>query len=635
MFPDSDPRGAILTHMPDNAQSVGSIRLPFELGPWRSPHAREWQAAYDDALNTLRRAGVPIYGVLEAGLAHGQVGSAPWRTQFASHAAAVVARYDSMVTAFEVLPAPNRPGPDGGPLVPPALFARTLGQVYAYVKNTGGRRGTMLVAGAVVLAWDGAKYLAQVLGRGPSLQSWRRSQAVLGAPLPFDAVAIWPTLNDTSGVTAASQINDEVAGILAGVRGIDGIGDKPLFISGVYWAASTDPQNPPSAVNAAVVEPMGARSDVRLAIQTPAFLGPICDIRPDAPAPVVGQPALFTLPPRPLHAGEDVPIADSFDFPVGPRGLPQPPSSFHTATVLADPAYHADPRFQGAWHTGEDWNGPGACDEDLGTPVYAAANGIVTAAGYYVPAWGRIIVIQHTLPGGAKVWTQYAHLRERLVNVGAVVTKGQQIGSMGKGAYDSAFCAHLHFEVRSSDLRPDIWFPYVRDRDWVLANYLSPSQFVRAHHSGRRADEPGIIVAPSATPGDQGRFTRSDTPNWLTSVYGWNGSSFYTYGSTTEEEWAEWTPKLPGPGRYDVQVWVPGFHATTRNARYTVTHAGGESEVAVNQNDVYDAWVSLGEFDFAEGRASVRLSDNTGEADSARMEVAFDAVRWLPAAASH
>ena len=63
--------------MPDNAQTVGSIRLPFELGPWRSPHAREWQAAYDDAIYTLRRAGVPIYGVLEPGLAHGQVRNGP------------------------------------------------------------------------------------------------------------------------------------------------------------------------------------------------------------------------------------------------------------------------------------------------------------------------------------------------------------------------------------------------------------------------------------------------------------------------------------------------------------------------------------------------------------------------------
>ena len=620
--------------MPDTVQSAGSIRLPFELGPWRSPRAREWQAAYDDAIYTLRRAGLSIYGVLEPGLAHGQIGGAPWRAQFASHAAAVVARYASLIPAFEVLPAPNRPGPQGEPLVPPALFARTLGQVYASVKNAPERREVLLVAGAIVLACDGAKYLAQVLGRGPGLQSWRLAQAALNAPLPFDAVAIWPTLNDTSTVTAASQVNDEVVATLAGLRDVVGVADKPLFISGVYWAGEADPADAGAAVTAAVVEPMAQRSDIRLAIQTPAFLGPVCDLRPDAPAPVVGQPALFALPAQ-AAAREDAPTVDAFDFPVGPRGLPEPPPGFHTAVVLADPAYHADPRFKSAWHTGEDWNGPGACDEDLGTPVYAAANGVVTASGYYAPAWGRIILIQHTLPGGAKAWTQYAHLKERLVSVGAVVTRGQQIGSMGKGANDNTFCAHLHFVVRSSDQQPDIWFPYVRDRNWVLANYLAPSQFVRAHGSKRREDTPGIIIAPADTPADQGAFTRSESPNWFNSLYGWNGTSLYTYASASEEEWAEWAPKLAAGGRYEVQAWVPSFHATTQNARYRVTHTGGQTEVAVNQNNVYDAWVSLGTFDFEPSSARVRLSDNTGEADSARLEVAFDAVRWLPVPASH
>ncbi|MFN8497771.1 MAG: peptidoglycan DD-metalloendopeptidase family protein [Anaerolineae bacterium] len=616
--------------MPDNAQLEGSIRLPFELGSWRSPYTREWQAAYDDVIYTLRRAGVPIYGVLEAGLAHGQIGSAPWRAQFANNAAAVVTRYASVVSAFEILPAPNRPGPDGGPLVPAALFARTLGQVYDNVKNAASRRDVVLVAGAIVLACDGAHYLAQVLGRGPSLQSWRLAQTALDAPLPFDAVAIWPTLNDASTVTAASQVNEEVGATLDSLRRLTGGVDRPLYVSGVYWAAKGDPQDPSAAVHSAVIDPLSSRTDVRLAIHTAAFLGPICDLRPGAPTPIVGEPALFTLPPTSDRASDTPPIADRFDFPVGPRGLPEPPPGFHIAVGVADPAYHADPRFQGAWHTGEDWNGPGACDEDLGQPVYAAANGIVKASGYYVPAWGRIVLIEHTLLGGARVWTQYAHLKERLVEVGDVVTRGQQIGSMGKGANDSAFCAHLHFEVRSTDLSPNVWFPYVRDRGWVESNYLVPSQFVRAHRSDRHENEPGIIVAPTTAPQDHGTFTRSDTPNWLTSPYGWNGAALYTYASPQEEEWAEWTPKLPATGQYEVQAWIPGYHATTRQARYQVTHDGGQTEVVVNQNDVADAWVSLGRYPFTPDNARVRLSDNTGEADSARLEVGFDAVRWLP-----
>ena len=60
-------------------------------------------------------------------------------------------------------------------------------------------------------------------------------------------------------------------------------------------------------------------------------------------------------------------LADGFDFPVGKPN--------------ADGYYKArGMRLRSPQHFGEDWNGRNGGDSDLGDPVYAAADGIVTFA---------------------------------------------------------------------------------------------------------------------------------------------------------------------------------------------------------------------------------------------------------------
>jgi len=46
-----------------------------------------------------------------------------------------------------------------------------------------------------------------------------------------------------------------------------------------------------------------------------------------------------------------------------------------------------------------------------------------------------------------------------------------------------------------------------------------------------------------------------------------------------------------------VSVFIPRLHGTTTHAHYEVYDADGRTEVVVNQNNVYDAWVSLGTTD--------------------------------------
>ncbi len=78
----------------------------------------------------------------------------------------------------------------------------------------------------------------------------------------------------------------------------------------------------------------------------------------------------------------------------------------------------------------------------LGEPVLAADSGYVIAAGWDNTGYGYNVVIDH----GDGFQTLYAHLQAYYVDPGANVSKGQQIGEMGKSG--NATGPHLHFEIR-------------------------------------------------------------------------------------------------------------------------------------------------------------------------------------------
>ncbi len=78
---------------------------------------------------------------------------------------------------------------------------------------------------------------------------------------------------------------------------------------------------------------------------------------------------------------------------------------------------------------------------ETGTPIYAAAGGVVIFSGTH-PQYGKMIEIDH----GNGLITRYAHASKRLVKVGDLVVRGVQIGKVGKTG--RATGSHLHFEVR-------------------------------------------------------------------------------------------------------------------------------------------------------------------------------------------
>jgi murein DD-endopeptidase MepM/ murein hydrolase activator NlpD len=73
-------------------------------------------------------------------------------------------------------------------------------------------------------------------------------------------------------------------------------------------------------------------------------------------------------------------ISNGFDFPVG-----KPDAK----------GYYNAQKFGENMHLGDDWNGLGGGDSDLGDSIYAISNGYIEEAKDYDGGWGNVISIVH------------------------------------------------------------------------------------------------------------------------------------------------------------------------------------------------------------------------------------------------
>jgi murein DD-endopeptidase MepM/ murein hydrolase activator NlpD len=90
---------------------------------------------------------------------------------------------------------------------------------------------------------------------------------------------------------------------------------------------------------------------------------------------------------------------------------------------------------QRAMHEGIDFNA------ESGTPVVAAADGVVLSAGWQSD-FGNMIELDH----GDGLTTRYAHLSRMNAKAGSLVKRGERIGAVGNTGRSTG--SHLHFEVR-------------------------------------------------------------------------------------------------------------------------------------------------------------------------------------------
>jgi murein DD-endopeptidase MepM/ murein hydrolase activator NlpD len=147
-----------------------------------------------------------------------------------------------------------------------------------------------------------------------------------------------------------------------------------------------------------------------------------------------------------------------------PSILPVPSDQF----VLTSPFGNRVSPFTRAadFHKGLDLSAP------TGTPVYAAADGVVTFAGRYpisqsVAWWrfGNVVTIKHA----ERFITIYAHCDGVNVKTGQTVKQGELIATVGSTGWSTN--SHLHYEVRSDLEQPGTYIPvdpriYILNHQW-------------------------------------------------------------------------------------------------------------------------------------------------------------------------
>lgn len=161
--------------------------------------------------------------------------------------------------------------------------------------------------------------------------------------------------------------------------------------------------------------------------------------------------------------------ATRFDFPLGSEN--------------GALSYNAQ-RFTENRHLGDDLNGIGGENSDLGDPVYCVADGRVLLARDGGPGWGNVIIVLHAHIENQErkfVESYYGHVETMLVHAGDDVQRGQQIATVGTA--NGRYFAHLHFEMREFTT-PFIGPGYRQDtRGW-----LDPSAFIQAHRGAPEDD---------------------------------------------------------------------------------------------------------------------------------------------------
>jgi Peptidase family M23 len=165
--------------------------------------------------------------------------------------------------------------------------------------------------------------------------------------------------------------------------------------------------------------------------------------------------------PSPLQL-ESIPTASHFDFPLGNENGAM--------------TYNAQ-RFTENKHLGDDLNGIGGENSDLGDPIYAIADGRVLLAREGGQGWGNVVILLHAyLESGKRRYVQsyYGHVQDMLVRPGETVKRGQHIATVGTA--NGRYFAHLHFEMREF-LTPFIGPGYRNDtRGWI-----DPTKFIEEH----------------------------------------------------------------------------------------------------------------------------------------------------------
>jgi len=113
----------------------------------------------------------------------------------------------------------------------------------------------------------------------------------------------------------------------------------------------------------------------------------------------------------------------------------------------------------GALHDGVDLAGP------IGTPIYAAADGVVVDAGYTNSGYGAWVKLRHA----DGTVTRYGHINTWNVEIGQRVFAGDQIATIGNRGNSTG--PHLHFTVLLGGTNPTDPVPWLAARGINVGPY--------------------------------------------------------------------------------------------------------------------------------------------------------------------
>lgn len=259
-----------------------------------------------------------------------------------------------------------------------------------------------------------------------------------------DALAQSPEANQT--VLNREQLNTRLTEVLKQVDGSHSSVSSGLSQSandGLVASAPASTSQPSSAHQASAASSSGAWSVVDA---TTAAEAQVTAAAPSSPSPASAANGTDVLAAAPLGAETYSPFSDqaigqpvSPDMPILPgvrEFFPEVPSRFNGYLWPARGVLSSGYGWRwGRMHRGIDIAGP------IGTPVMAAAAGVVVRSGWNSGGYGNVVDIRH----GDGSMTRYAHNSRLLVREGQEVKQGQLISEIGSTGNSTG--PHLHFEI--------------------------------------------------------------------------------------------------------------------------------------------------------------------------------------------
>ena len=234
------------------------------------------------------------------------------------------------------------------------------------------------------------------------------------------------------------------------------------------------------------------RSTEARGLESSPVISPTPDFPEEALSPTLGVTSSVAMIATPTPEGTSLPeitqevaeVADRFILPVegeiyyGYQYLQEAPTLFGGTYAHAG----VDLNLRGE---GEGLNGW----EDLGAPVFNTANGVCVYARDSESEFGNVVIMEHRilLENGreTRVYSQYAHLGQILIEEGEVYGIGETVGTVGTSGGD--YIPHLHWEIfgRAHYYYLQEW-GFARtafDEGYVEATHYNPIDFMNFRNS--------------------------------------------------------------------------------------------------------------------------------------------------------